>query len=344
MAVKRLTALALCALAAAAAAQDGIVVKAAGLDRFEGARIELGYSDPRSDAGFEVLGSAVVRGGNAILQADLREVMQVGIRLPDAGPADGLLVRGIVEPGVRHELAWDTDRSALAFTGGLYEELISSALAEPGEAATESLKVIYRDFDDPVARLMALRAAWLDGEDEEQMAIMTELESQLGESRTFDLLRGLAEHRSAALAQAVKGLTAANLAGEEVRLADVLEENRYTLLEFWASWCAPCFAEIPYLQAAYRRFGDQGFEILAFNLDDEPEDWRESSGDRYDIPWLNVTDGLGFDSPVAKMYRVNAIPASFLLGSDGVTVARDLRGESLEVRLGELLAETASGH
>lgn len=327
---------------AAAAAQDGIVVEAAGLDRFDGARIELGYSDPRRDAGFEVLGTALVRDGKAALEADLFEVMQVEIRLPDAGPARGLRVRAIVEPGARHELAWDEARGALAFTGGPYEELISSALAEPGEAATESLKVIYREFEDPVARLMALQVAWLDGEDEEQMTIMAELESLPGESRIFDLLRALAEERAAALAQAVRGVTALNLAGEEVRVADVLAENRYTLLEFWASWCAPCFAEIPYLQAAYRRFGDAGFEILAFNLDDEPEDWREASGDRYDIPWLNVTDGLAFESPVAEMFRINAIPASFLLASDGATIARDLRGESLELRLGELMAPAAS--
>ena len=329
-------------MAAAAAAQDGIVVRAAGLDRFEATRIELGYTDPRSEAGFEVLGSAVVRDGKATLETGLREVMQVEIRLPEAGPAEGLRVRAIVEPGVRHELAWDADRSALAFTGGPYDELIRSAMAEPGEMATESLKVIYRDFDDPVARLMALRNAWLDGEDEEQITILAELESLLGESRTFDLLGALAEQRAAFLAQAVMGITALNLAGEEVRVADVLAGNRYTLLEFWASWCAPCFAEIPYLQAAYERFGDEGFEILAFNLDDEPEDWREASGDRYDIPWLNVTDGLAFESPVASLFRINAIPASFLLASDGATVARDLRGESLEMRLGELMDAAAS--
>ncbi|MDE0679099.1 MAG: TlpA disulfide reductase family protein [Gammaproteobacteria bacterium] len=335
-------ALALCAMAGAASAQDGIVVDAAGLDRFEAARIELGYTDPRSDAGFEILAAAVVRDGKATLETGLREVMQVEIRLLEAGPAEGLRVRAIVEPGVRHELAWDADRSALEFTGGPYDELIRSAMAEPGEMATESLKVIYRDFDDPVARLMALRNAWLDGEDEEQITILAELQSLLGESRTFDLLGALAEQRAAFLAQAVMGITALNLAGEEVRVADVLAGNRYTLLEFWASWCAPCFAEIPYLQAAYERFGDEGFEILAFNLDDEPEDWREASGDRYDIPWLNVTDGLAFESPVASLFRINAIPASFLLASDGATVARDLRGESLEIRLGELLAPAAS--
>ena len=201
-------ALALCAMAGAASAQDGIVVDAAGLDRFEAARIELGYTDPRSDAGFEILAAAVVRDGKATLETGLREVMQVEFRLLEAGPAEGLRVRAIVEPGVRHELAWDADRSALEFTGGPYDELIRSAMAEPGEMATESLKVIYRDFDDPVARLMALRNAWLDGEDEEQITILAELQSLLGESRTFDLLGALAEQRAAFLAQAVMGITA----------------------------------------------------------------------------------------------------------------------------------------
>ena len=332
--MKRLLALAACAMAGAAMAQDRVSVMAAGLDRFDGELVELGYPDPRSDGAFELLASAVIRDGSAVLEFPLSEVMQIEIRLSGATG-----VRGIVEPGVRHELTWDADRGALAFAGGRYEELISSALAEPGGAATLSLKVIYREFDDPASRLMALRAAWRDGEDSEQMAILAELEALLGESRTIGLMKALAENRTAELARAVREVTALNLAGEEVRLGEVLAGNRYTLVEFWASWCAPCFAEIPYLQAAYERFGDGGFEIFAFNLDDAAEDWREASEDRYAIPWLNVADGLAFDSPVAELFRINAIPASFLLGPDGITVARDLRGESLEQRLADLLDE-----
>lgn len=337
--MKRLLALAACAVAGAAMAQDRVSVLAAGLDRFDGELVELGYPDPRGDGAFELLASAVIRDGRAVVEFPLSEVMQIEIRLPAAGASGATRVRGIVEPGVRHELTWDAGRDALAFAGGRYEELISSALAEPGEAATLSLKVIYREFDDPVSRLMALRAAWRDGEDKEQMTILAELESLLGSGRTIGLMKALAENRTAELARAVREVTALNLAGEEVRLAEVLAGNRYTLVEFWASWCAPCFAEIPYLQAAYARFGDDGFEIFAFNLDDAPEDWKEASEDRYAIAWLNVADGLAFDSPVAELFRINAIPASFLLGPDGVIIARDLRGESLERRLAELFDE-----
>ena len=122
-------------------------------------------------------------------------------------------------------------------------------------------------------------------------------------------------------AKAIRDFTAFNLAGEEVRLRDVLRENKYTLVEFWASWCGPCIAEIPHLQEAYERFRGNGFEILAVNLDDDPENWRVASEEDYDINWLNVSDNQAFGSPVAKLYRVKAIPANFLVstgGQDGV--------------------------
>ena len=342
--MKRLAILALCGVASATAVENNITITASGLDQFEGELIELGYSDPRSEAGFEVLGIAVIQDGDATLNIPVAEPMQIELNLLAGEPKEGLRTRGIVEPGARHQLRWDNDAGALAFSGGSYDRLISGALAEPEETVAESLRSIYLTYEDPVARLLALHAAWQDGEDEEQVAVMAELESLLGASPTIELLKGLSEKRAAEIARAIKDFTAMNLAGEEVRLADVLGQNKYTLVEFWASWCGPCIAEIPHLKSAYERFNKQGFEILAFNLDDDREAWRQASEDDYDIQWLNVSDELAFESPVARMYRVNAIPASFLVSADGKTVGRHLRGGELEYRLEELLsaAEPAS--
>ncbi len=342
--MKRLAILALCGVASATAVESNITVTASGLDQFEGELIELGYTDPRSEAGFEVLAIAVIQDGDATLSVPVSEPMQVELNLLAGEPKEGLRARGIVEPGASHQVRWDSDVGALAFSGGSYDRLISGALAEPEETVAESLRSIYLKYEDPIARLLALHAAWQDGEDEEQMAVMAELESLLGASPTIELLKGLSEKRAAEIARAIKDFTAMNLAGEEVRLADVLGQNKYTLVEFWASWCGPCIAEIPHLKSAYERFNDQGFEILAFNLDDDREAWRQASEDDYDIQWLNVSDELAFESPVAQMYRVNAIPASFLVSSDGKTVGRHLRGGDLEYRLEELLsaAEPAS--
>ncbi len=71
------------------------------------------------------------------------------------------------------------------------------------------------------------------------------------------------------------------------------------------------------------------------------KDWREASEDEYDIPWLNVSDEMAFDSPFAALLRVNAIPASFLVNAEGRTVARNLHGRTLEEQLEALLGATA---
>ena len=150
-------------------------------------------------------------------------------------------------------------------------------------------------------------------------------------------MHALRARRIEEIARARKYFSALTLDGEEVRLEDVLKENRYTLVEFWASWCGPCIAEIPYLKSAYANFRDRGFEILSVNLDEDSEAWKTASVDEYDIPWINVCDGEAFDSTIAKLYRVKGIPASFLIASDGRRIARHLRGESLERKLAELL-------
>ena len=330
------------AASAALASESDITVTASGLDKFEGELIEIGYTDPRTDAGFEVLGIAIIQDGEATMRIPLSEPLLIELNLLAGAKADEFRVRGIAEPGGDHEVLWDSATDALTFSGGDYNEMIRAALDEPGEAATESLRVIYLEYEDPIARLLALRAAWQDGEDEEQVKVMEELESLLGENLTVQLLKVFTAKRVEELADAIRDFTANDLSGEEIRLFDVVARNKFTLVEFWASWCGPCIAEIPHLKAAYERFREQGFEILAFNLDDEREAWRQASEDDYNIEWLNVSDELAFDSPVAKMYRVDAIPASFLVSTDGVTVGRNLRGNGLQLRLEELFKEEAA--
>ncbi len=330
------------ASSSALAAESNTTVTANGLGQFDGELIEIGYSDPRTDAGFEVLGIAVIQDGEAAMEIPLSEPLLIELNLLAGEARDGFKVSGIVEPGGEHKLLWDSSDDSLAFKGRDYDSLIRSALDEPGEAAALSLRSIYTEYDDPVARLLALRAAWQDGEDEEQVEVMEELETQFGESLTLTLLKVFTAKRVEELAQAIRDFTALDLQGEEIRLFDVMSNNKYTLVEFWASWCGPCIAEIPHLKAAYERFREQGFEILAFNLDDDREAWRQASEDDYNIEWLNVSDELAFDSPVAEMYRVNAIPASFLVRTDGVTVGRNLRGKNLEYRLEELLKQEAA--
>ena len=312
-------------------------VKAVGLDAYEGEVIEFGYADPRQAGGFEVLDLALIENGKATLRASLAAPVDAEfVVVTDEGPR----APGIVEPGGSHEL--NADGTAMTFSGGVYQALVGGV----EDAGPERLRDIYRDHDDPLARALALRRAWKDRsgawretEDSEQMAVLAELDQALGDNLTIDLINALIDSRDEASAKAIRDFTAFNLVGEEVRLRDVLRESKYTLVEFWASWCGPCIAEIPHLQEAYERFRRDGFEILAVNLDDDPENWRVASEEDYDINWLNVSDNQAFGSPVAKLYRVKAIPANFLVSAEGKTVARHLRGTNVSETLAGLLGE-----
>ncbi len=315
-------------------------ITAAGMDEYEGELLEFGYADPRSDGDFEVLDLAFVENGAATVRADIEDPFVVEVRLLVEEEADAA-VRGVVEPAGRFQVATDVRDGTLRFTGGNYNGLIfpGSAASESELETDERLRQIYLGHDDPTARLLALQAAWLEGDDDEQNAAFEELRGGVADYRAVDVMDALRTHRAEEIARAMKYFAALTLDGEEVRLEDVLKENRYTLVEFWASWCGPCIAEIPHLKSAYANFRDKGFEILSVNLDEDPEAWKTASVDDYDIPWLNVCDGEAFDSTIAKLYRVRGIPASFLIASDGRRVARHLRGESLERKLAELLPE-----
>ena len=325
--------------AGAAASVAPATILADGLHAYEGELLELGHPDPNGQDAFKVLDIAFIEDGRATLRATLDAPVCLDFAVH--GGDGEASARGIVEPGGEHRLRVAAD-GRLTFSGGRYHALVG---ASGGSPAGERLRDVYLHHEDPVARVLALREGWLDRtgawrdtEDAEQLAALRELTAALGEEdANVALINAVLDARDAATARAIKDFHAASLGGDEVRLADVLRENKYTLVEFWASWCGPCIAEIPHLKTAYERFRDKGFEILAVNLDEDAEAWRKASVDDYAVRWLNVSDNQAFGSPVAKMYRVRGIPANFLVSADGKTVARHLRGEAVVDTLAELL-------
>lgn len=114
--------------------------------------------------------------------------------------------------------------------------------------------------------------------------------------------------------------------------------GKYVLVDFWASWCGPCKAEIPHLKQAYMGYKNKGFEIVSVSLDSKEDAWKASLR-QFQMPWLQISDVKGFNSVVNDLYHVPSIPKTLLLDKNGVIIATDLRGPMLEKKLSELLPE-----
>jgi thiol-disulfide isomerase/thioredoxin len=121
--------------------------------------------------------------------------------------------------------------------------------------------------------------------------------------------------------------------GGPVSLSDYVGKGKYVLVDFWASWCAPCKAEMPVLREVYKRYKGKKFEIVGVAVSDKREDTEAI------VPELGITWPVIYNaqSVPSKIYGVDAIPHLILFDPDGRIVERGLRGEKIFETLSPLL-------
>lgn len=113
-------------------------------------------------------------------------------------------------------------------------------------------------------------------------------------------------------------------------------KGKIVLVDFWATWCGPCVAELPNVQRLYRQYHSRGFEVLSISLDDKKSDLTNFVKARK-IPWTQLYSGKGWKDDNARRYNVRGIPFMILIGVDGRIVAVDPRGEQLEKEVAPLM-------
>ncbi|WP_191859883.1 TlpA disulfide reductase family protein [Hanstruepera ponticola] len=134
--------------------------------------------------------------------------------------------------------------------------------------------------------------------------------------------------------------SAPNPDGEIISLQDI--KGKVTIIDFWAAWCGPCRRENPNVVKVYNKYHDKGLEIIGVSLDgtkrqNNPKDAWVNAIASDSLNWHHVSNLNYFNDPVAKLYNINSIPATFILDENGKIIAKNLRGSALEQKISELL-------
>jgi thiol-disulfide isomerase/thioredoxin len=114
--------------------------------------------------------------------------------------------------------------------------------------------------------------------------------------------------------------------------------GKVVLVDFWATWCGPCVAEIPNMLEQYEKYHAKGFEVVGISLDEDKEK-VDAFIDENKIPWPIIYAGKGWQDPTAQFYGISGIPQLILIGRDGKVITLNARGKKLGERLAELFKD-----
>ncbi len=117
--------------------------------------------------------------------------------------------------------------------------------------------------------------------------------------------------------------------------ADLCKGKKVVILDFWASWCRPCRAEIPNLKAIYNKHKDNGFDIVSISIDDDESAWQKAL-EKEQLPWNNYRDA---DDAIAKLYKVSSVPTMYVVDGDMTLLGDNLRGEELSKAIDEMMTK-----
>src|SRR5690606_19386300 len=122
--------------------------------------------------------------------------------------------------------------------------------------------------------------------------------------------------------------------GDTISLKSSL--GKVTILDFWAAWCKPCRVENPNLVKLYKDFHEKGLNVVGVSLDRKAEDWTKAIAEDQ-LPWHHMSNLKFWQDPIAQLYNIKSIPATYILDAEGKIIAKDLRGEELYDKIATLL-------
>jgi peroxiredoxin len=129
------------------------------------------------------------------------------------------------------------------------------------------------------------------------------------------------------IGHAAPDFTIAGIDGKPIKLSDY--KGKYVMLDFWASWCAPCRQENPNVVKQYAIYKPLGLNILGISLDQDKGKWQDAvNADK--LSWSHGSDLKNFEGPTERLYHIEAIPSNFIINPQGIIVAKNVTGTDLE--------------
>ncbi|QES90904.1 redoxin domain-containing protein [Rhizosphaericola mali] len=228
------------------------------------------------------------------------------------------------------EVAKTKDSVQIKKIGMEYQQIISDSF----EAAKVDYPFIINHPNSPVS-LYVLTLVYNNNHLDKIEYLLNSLSPQIQKLPTAVNIKNLIQSaRTNAIGKIATNFTLKDTSNNQVSLSDY--KGKYVLVDFWASWCAPCRAENPNVVSAYNKFKSKNFTIISVSLDDNRKNWLNAVKNDH-LDWAQLSELKGWDGKVSHDYAVTSIPTNYLIDPSGKIIAKNLRGAELDEALTKYL-------